>query len=89
MSPSISTALFNTPVVVFVGWGLQRPMDLNFEVFQVVSLLLAILVVINFLGDGTSNYLKGYVLIIIYITLAVGAWYYPSITINSQNEGHG
>lgn len=87
--PSITTALLNTPIVVFVGWGLGKSMDLNFEVFQVVSLLLATLVVINFLGDGTSNYLKGYILIVIYITLAVGAWYYPSLTINSQNEGHG
>lgn len=89
IGPSISTALFNTPVVVFVGWGLNKPMDLNFEVFQLASLLLAILVVINFLGDGTSNYLKGYILVMIYITLAVGAWYYPSITVSSQNEGNG
>lgn len=89
IGPSISTALFNTPVVVFVGWGLGKSMDLNFEVFQVASLLLAVLLVINFLGDGTSNYLKGYILIIIYITLAIGAWYYPSITVSSENEGQG
>lgn len=87
--PSISTVLFNTPLVVFVGWGLGKPMDLNFEAFQVASLLLVILLVIHFLEDGTSNFLKGYILIVIYIALAIAAWFSPSITVASQNEGSG
>lgn len=39
-------------------------MDLNFEIFQVVLLLLAILVVGNFLRDGSSNYLEGGLLVV-------------------------
>ena len=39
-------------------------MDLNFEVFMVVLLILSILVVGNFLRDEKSNYLEGSLLIV-------------------------
>lgn len=64
LGPSIQTALFNAPLVVIVGWGLGKPMDLNFEIFMVVLLVLSILVVGNFLRDGSSNYLEGGLLLV-------------------------
>lgn len=39
-------------------------MDLNFEIFMVVLLVLSIIVVGNFLRDGASNYLEGAMLIV-------------------------
>lgn len=45
LGASIQTALLNTPLVVLVGWGLGKPMTLNFEVFDAVVLILAIIVV--------------------------------------------
>ena len=36
LGPSIQTALFNGPLVVIVGWILNKPMDLNFEIFMIV-----------------------------------------------------
>lgn len=39
-------------------------MDLNFEIFQVILLVLAILVVGNFLRDGSSDYLEGSLLVV-------------------------
>lgn len=39
-------------------------MDLNFEIFTVVLLVLSILVVGNFLRDGSSNYLEGALLVV-------------------------
>jgi len=39
-------------------------MDLNFEIFMAVLLVLAILVVGNFLRDGSSNYLEGALLVV-------------------------
>lgn len=49
---------------MLVGWGLGKPMDLNFEIFMIVLLVLAILVVGNFLRDGESNYLEGALLVV-------------------------
>jgi Ca2+:H+ antiporter len=85
LGASIQTALLNTPIVVIVGWGLDRKMDLNFEIFDAVVLVLAVLVVGNFLRDGKSNYLEGFLCVVVYIMIAVSAFYYP----NPPKEEHG
>ena len=42
LGASIQTALLNTPLVVLVGWGLNKDMSLNFEVFDAIVLILAV-----------------------------------------------
>ncbi|MCJ1267028.1 hypothetical protein MMC22_006913 [Lobaria immixta] len=78
LGATIQTALFNSSLVVIVGWGLGKAMSLDFEIFNVVLLILAIIVVGNFLRDGKSNYLEGALCILVYIIIAVAAWYYPN-----------
>jgi Ca2+:H+ antiporter len=78
LGATLQTALFTAPLVVMVGWGLDKPMGLNFEVFDVVVLLLAILTVGNFLRDQKSNYLEGSLCVLVYIAIAVAALYYPN-----------
>ena len=48
--------------------------DLNFEVFNVVVLILAIIVVGNFLRDKKSNYLEGSLCILVYVIIAVSMY---------------
>jgi len=79
LGATIQTALFNAPLAVMVGWGLDKQMDLNFALFDIVVLILAILVVGNFLRDQKSNYLEGFLLIIIYIIFAAAAYHYPDL----------
>ena len=78
LGATIQTALFNAPLVVMVGWGKHLPMDLNFDLFNIVVLILGILVVGNFLRDQKSNYLEGALCVYIYIIIAVAAYYYPN-----------
>merc|ERR1712093_274972 len=85
LGPSIQTALFNAPLVVVVGWVLGKPMDLNFEIFMIVLLVLSITVVGNFLRDGESNALEGGLLVIVYFIIAVAAWYYPDPDVATSN----
>jgi Ca2+:H+ antiporter len=69
IGPSIQTALFNAPLVVIVGWIMGKDMDLNFEIFMIVLLVLSIVVVGNFLRDGESNYLEGVLLMVSFLPL--------------------
>jgi Ca2+:H+ antiporter len=78
LGASIQTALLNTPLVVLVGWGLRIPMDLKFEIFDAAVLILAIVVVGNFLRDGKSNYLVGFLCVLVYLIIALSAFYYPN-----------
>jgi len=69
LGATIQTALFNAPLTIIVAWGLHKPMDLNFELFDMVMLILAILVVGNFLRDGKSNYLEGALCVLVYMII--------------------
>jgi Ca2+:H+ antiporter len=78
LGASIQTALLNTPIVVIVGWGLGTEMGLNFQIFDAVILILAIIVVGNFLRDEKSDYLEGVLCVFVYVLVAVTAWYFPN-----------
>ncbi|KAJ2891022.1 hypothetical protein MKZ38_001001 [Zalerion maritima] len=80
LGATLQTAMFTGPLVVIVGWGLDKNMDLSFEVFEIVVLILSILVMGNFLRDQKSNYLEGFLCVIVYIAIAVAAFYYPNPT---------
>lgn len=83
MGASIQTALLNAPLVILVGWGLRVPhMDYHFATFDAVALVLAVLVVGSFLRDGKSNYLEGVLCVMVYIIIAICAFFFP-------NPNHG
>jgi Ca2+:H+ antiporter len=75
---SIQTALLNTPLVVFAGWGLDEPMSLQFNTFDAAVLILAIVVVGGFLRDKKSNYLEGALCVLVYIIIAISVFFYPN-----------
>ncbi|PBP26289.1 hypothetical protein BUE80_DR002633 [Diplocarpon rosae] len=95
LGPSIQTALFNAPLVVIVGWILGKPMDLNFEIFMIVLLVMSITVVGSFLRDGESNALEGGLLVasalslphraVVYFIIGTAAWYYPNPDVATSN----
>ncbi|KAF2464515.1 putative vacuolar cation/proton exchanger 2 [Lindgomyces ingoldianus] len=89
LGASIQTALLNTPLVVIVGWCIHVPMDLNFEMFDAIALILAILVVGSFLRDGKSNYLEGVLCILVYIIIAISAFFYPNPAGHGGGESGG
>ncbi|GAB1209593.1 hypothetical protein APSETT445_008374 [Aspergillus pseudonomiae] len=88
LGPSIQTTLLNAPLVVLVGWGLDKEMGLNFEIFMIVLVVLSILVVGNFLRDGKSNWLEGGLCVLIYVIIAVTTWYYPQIEAEGASTHH-
>lgn len=77
LGATLQTALFNGPLAVIVSWGMGSTLDLNFDLFNLVMLILAILTVGRFLQDQKSNYLEGVLLVVLYIAIAVAAFHYP------------
>ncbi|KAK1997030.1 calcium/proton exchanger [Colletotrichum falcatum] len=78
LGATLQTALLNGPLIVIIAWGLDKHMDIVFEVFDVTMLILAILTVGNFLRNQKCNYLEGFLCIIAYLAIAVAAYYYPN-----------
>ena len=67
---SIQIALFITPLVVILGWCMDKQMTLYFNLFETVSLFVAVFVVNFLVLDGKSNYLEGVLLVAAYIIIA-------------------
>ncbi|KAL9125269.1 MAG: hypothetical protein Q9217_005505 [Psora testacea] len=74
---SIQIALFVTPVIVLLGWILQKDMSLYFSLFETISLFVSAFIVNFLVLDGRSNYLEGALLIAAYVIIAVAAFFYP------------
>lgn len=77
LGSSIQIALFITPLVVIIGWGLDKSMSLYFTLFETVSLFVSVFVVCFLCLDGRSNYLEGSLLCAAYIIIGVGAYFFP------------
>jgi Ca2+:H+ antiporter len=74
---STQIALFVVPFSVLVGWATDKPMDLDFGVFNTTLITLSVVVVLSMVVDGQSNWLQGYLLCTVYCIIAVMYWYLP------------
>ena len=74
---SIQIALFITPVVVILGWCMDKAMTLYFTLFETVCLFVSTFIVNFLVLDGRSNYLEGALLCATYVIIGVVAYFYP------------
>jgi Ca2+/H+ antiporter len=74
---SIQIALFVTPLVVILGWIMDKEMTLYFTLFETVCLFVSAFIVNFLVLDGRSNYLEGALLCAVYVIIAVVAFFYP------------
>ncbi|KAF2843448.1 calcium/proton exchanger [Patellaria atrata CBS 101060] len=84
---SIQIAIFVTPLVVVLGWCMDKPMSLYFNLFETVSLFVTAFVVNFLVLDGRSNYLEGALLIAAYVIIGVAAFFYPDNNAQSDIGG--
>jgi Ca2+:H+ antiporter len=74
---SMQIALLVTPFLVILGWIIDEPMTLHFQIFETVVFFLSMLVVTFVIQDGKSNYLEGAMLLGLYIIIALAFLVYP------------
>jgi len=79
---SMQIALLVLPLTVVLGWiiGGEKAgsMTLDFDGFQITVLFVAVLLVNYLIQDGKSHWLEGVLLQILYVIIAVAAWFYPT-----------
>ena len=74
---SLQIALFVAPVLVLVGWWLGKPMDLDFNPFELVAVAVAVLITNSISSDGKSNWLEGTLLLAAYLILGLAFYFHP------------
>ncbi|KAI9926704.1 hypothetical protein ASPWEDRAFT_721268 [Aspergillus wentii DTO 134E9] len=74
---SMQIALLVLPLIVVIGWCMGNDnMTLDFDGFQVILLFVAVLLVNYLIADGKSHWLEGVQLMMMYLIIAVAAWFY-------------
>lgn len=81
---SIQIALFVTPLIVILGWIMDKDMSLYFTLFETVCLFVSAFIVNFLVLDGRSNYLEGALLCAVYLIIAVVAFFFPDAGDASQ-----
>lgn len=74
---SIQIALLITPLVVMLGWIMDRDMSLYFTLFETMCLFVSAFIVNFLVLDGRSNYMEGALLCAVYLIIGVVAFFYP------------
>ncbi len=74
---SLQIALFVAPVLVLTGWALHKPMDLDFNPFELVAVAVSVLIANSISSDGKSNWLEGTLLLAAYAILALAFYFHP------------
>lgn len=76
---SMQIALFVAPVLVIAGWLIGQPMDLDFNPFELVAVVVAVLIVNSINADGKSNWLEGSLLLATYGVLGLAFFFHPVV----------
>lgn len=76
---SMQIALFVAPVLVIAGWLMGKPMDLDFNPFELVAVAVSVLIANSISSDGKSNWLEGILLLATYVVLGLAFYFHPII----------
>ena len=65
---SIQISIFVIPLLVVIGWIANKPLSLLFDPFVAIYLFLSVLIVNSAIQDGKTNWLEGYLLMMVYVS---------------------
>jgi len=74
---SLQIALFVAPVLIFLSYLFGRPMDLEFTMPEVVSVVASVYILFQISGDGETNWIEGIQLLSVYVILGILFFYLP------------
>lgn len=78
MGSSLLVALLVAPILVLIGQAIGQPMDLNFNLFEVVAVVIAVALANLISLDGRSNWLEGILLLATYAVLGSAFYFHPA-----------
>ncbi len=75
---SLQMALFVTPVLVLASYAFGTPMNLEFSLPEIASIIFSIWIVGKISGDGESNWFEGVQLLSVYVIIALLFFFLPA-----------
>lgn len=88
MQSSVQIALFVTPVLVFLSYGLGHPLDLIFTPFELLALGLGVAIFGYLVMNGETNWYEGVQLLAVYLIIAVALYFLPANAVPAGETAH-
>jgi Ca2+:H+ antiporter len=79
LGSSLQIALFVAPFLVLAGYAMGKPMNLSFNPFELVAVMVSVLIANSISSDGRSNWLEGSLLLAAYTVLGFAFYFHPVI----------
>ncbi|TCD70361.1 hypothetical protein EIP91_003713 [Steccherinum ochraceum] len=73
---AIQFILWWTPVILLLGWALNKPVTLLFDFYEMALLIGACFLVNCITADAKTNWVEGLILLTYYIMIAISSWFY-------------
>lgn len=77
IASSLQIALFVAPLLVFISLIMGNPLQLIFNQFELLALVIGVLITATVAQDGESNWLEGAELIAVYLILSLAFFLLP------------
>jgi Ca2+:H+ antiporter len=77
VASSLQIALFVAPVLVFISLLMGNPLQLIFNSFELLALIVGVFIAVMVSQDGESNWLEGAELLAVYLILALAFFLLP------------
>jgi Ca2+:H+ antiporter len=77
IASSLQVALFVAPILVFISLLMGNPLQLIFNQFELVALIVGVFIAVMVSQDGESNWLEGAELLAVYVILALAFFLLP------------
>ena len=77
VASSLQIALFVAPALVFISLIMGNPLQLIFNEFELLALIVGVLSTVLISMDGESNWLEGAELLAVYLILALAFFFLP------------
>jgi len=71
-------ALMVAPLLVIAGWFMGLPMNLLFNHFELLGIILSVIISRSIIADNSSTWLEGALLVGVYAMLGIGFYYLPA-----------
>ena len=83
LGSSTQIALFVIPVMVWVAWAMDKPLDLLFGNFETSIIFLSSLLVSHIVSDGETNWLEGVMLLFAYMIICFAFFFYEPVHVEA------
>lgn len=77
MGSSLQIVMFAAPLLVLIGQVIGKPMDLEFNSFELLAVAIAVLITNSISSDGKSNWLEGAMLLVTYTAVGAAFFFHP------------